>query len=111
MSKTLHFEGHSDDTFSCEGAGCDVDRDNCASGEPIFMRLDGSGGSLVVRGQYAEGPCGGWSIAVAPADHGSDEFHIPTWPMHFERSDREYSPRLVIEAPDNVQVTLWEKGK
>lgn len=106
MVKVLSFEGYSDDTFMCIGPDIGVDYDNCANGEPIFMRVDGSGGSLVVRGQYAEGPCGGWSIAVAPADHGHDEFHIPEWPMRIERSDREYSPRLVIEAPDDVTVRL-----
>lgn len=106
MVKILTFQGYSDDTFVCEGPGIGVDYDNCASGNPIFMRVDGSGGSLVVRGQYAEGPCGGWSIAVAPADHGHDEFHIPEWPMRIKRSDREYSPRLVIEAPDDVTVRL-----
>lgn len=106
MTKTLRFQGYSDDTFDCYGLGIDVDYDNGGNGKPVFMRVDGTGGSLVVRGQYAEGPCGGWSIAVAPADYGADEFHIPEWPMRFERSDREYSPRLIIEAPDDVKVTL-----
>lgn len=102
----LRFEGYSDDTFACTGPGIDVDYDNCANGKPIFMRVDGAAGGLVVRGQYAEGPCGGWSIAVAPADHGVEEHHIPEWPMRIERSDREYSPRLVIEADDDVRVSL-----
>lgn len=116
MSGTMRltFEGYSDDTFFCQGSGAgrriSVDHDNCANGKPIFMRVDGSGGSLVVRGQYAEGPCGGWSIAIAPADHGADEFHIPQWPMRMERSDREYSPRLVIDAPADVRVTLLENS-
>ena len=108
----LRFEGYSDDTFGCTGPGIDVDYDNCANGKPIFMRVDAAAGSLVVRGQYAEGPCGGWSIAVAPADHGAEEFHIPEWPMRIIRGSAEYSPRLVIEAPDDVQVTLINsKGK
>ena len=108
--KTLTFEGYSDDTFACTGPKIDCDLDNCASGAPIFMEVAGNGGveRMVVRGQYAEGPCAGWSIAVAPADFGREERAIPVWPMRFERSDRPYSPRLLVDAPDDVQVRLLE---
>lgn len=109
--KQLTFGGYSDDTFYCEGQGVDVDMDNCASGEPIRMRVSTARGTideeaLVVCGQYAPDQCAGWLIGVAPADFGMDEEHIPDWPMRFARSAREYSPLLIIDAPDEVTVEL-----
>ncbi len=107
--RELHFEGHSDDTFG-EFKAFNIDHDNCASGEPIFFEVIAEGGEkgLIVRGQYADGPCAGWSIGVSPADMGIQEEHIPAWPIRLERSEREYSPRLVIEAPDDVVVRRRE---
>lgn len=104
----LRFEGYSDDTFACTGPGIDVDRDNCGNGEPIYMRVDSASGSLVVRGQYADGPCGGWSIGIAPTDHGHEEAHIPDWPIRIIRGFREYSPVLVIETAPDVKVSIVE---
>jgi len=101
--KQLHFEGYSDDTFACSGKGIDVNHDNCASCEPIDMVVTSAEGSMLVRGQYSVG--GGWLIGIAPPDE-TDEIHIPEWPMRFTRSDREYSPRLVIDAPDDVSVKV-----
>lgn len=108
--KILWFEGSSDDTFGMTRCGdnrrtCD-DYDNCASGNPIEWRVwsPETDDSLIVVGQYAPCPAG-WVIGVAPAPHvDGEEHHIPEWPIRFERGDREYSPRLVIEAPDDVQV-------
>ena len=34
---------------------------------------------------------------------------IPKWPMHFEMSDRGYSPRLVIEAPEGVKLVCLNR--
>lgn len=50
--KRLFFEGYSDDTFFCEGDGISVDKDNCASGKPIEMIVEGTGGQMLVVGQY-----------------------------------------------------------
>lgn len=105
--KILRFQGYSDDTFACRAPGIDVDYDNCASGEPIYMRVEASDGAMIVAGQYAAGPSGGWHIAVAPIDPGAeDEQHIPDWTMTIMRSDREYSPMLMVMAPDDVSVRL-----
>lgn len=109
--KILWFEGSSDDTFGMTRCGdnrrtCD-DYDNCARGNPIEWRVwsPETDDSLIVVGQYAPGTAEGWVIGVAPAPHvDGEEHHIPEWPIRFERGDREYSPRLVIEAPDDVQV-------
>lgn len=105
--KTLTFQGYSDDTFACAGPGIDVDRDNGGSELPVTMRVAVGDEVLIVVGQYAAvQDCPGWLIGVGPADFGAIEKHIPAWPIRFERSEREYSPRLVIEAPDDVVVTL-----
>ena len=109
--KTLWFEGSSDDTFGLTRCGDDTshcdDYDNCASGKPIEWRVwsPETDDSLIVTGQYAPGTSEGWLIGIAPAPHVDGEEHnIPTWPIRFERGSREYSPRLVIEAPNDVQV-------
>lgn len=107
---TLTFQGYSDDTFACEGRGIDVDFDNCANGEPIYMRVQASDGALIVIGQYAAGPSGGWHIAVAPINPGTDdEQHIADWPIAISRSEREYSALLTISAPDDVAVWLVDE--
>lgn len=100
----ITFVGHSDDTF-----GSNVeDHDNCASGKPIVYRLSHGDDSVLVWGQYApdetDKPC--WVVGISP-DEAPDrvEKAIPLWPMRFERSDREYSAALVIEAPDGTVQT------
>ena len=105
--KRLTFQGYSDDTFACEGPEIDVDCDNCASGEPIVMKVTSAGDGMLVSGQYAPEHCAGWLIGVAPIEGPDfDGQHIPDWPMHLVSSDRCYSPKLVVEAPDDVSVTL-----
>lgn len=107
--KTLVFAGYSDDTFYCEGPGIDVDCDNCASGEPIEMKVSGTGGEMLVTGHYCGGAATGWLISVGPVHDDPDENPIPDWPMRITRSDRPYSPALIVDAPDDVSVALIEK--
>src|SRR5687767_1544276 len=101
----LTCEGSSDDTFGVYGAGPDDDYDNCASCEPIVFRVSSvSDGSLLIVGQYAPKFAGGvWLVGIVP-DASDDEHPIPEWPMHFQRSERPYSPQLIIEAPNDVTV-------
>lgn len=109
--KTIKFQGYSDDTFACTGPGINVDHDNCNNGKPILMRVDAGGESVVVYGHYAPlGATAGWLIGVSPADFDGDERHIPDWNIYFEPSDREYSPRMVMEnIPDDAVVYLITK--
>lgn len=107
MSKLLKCEGSSDDTFGVYGAGPDDDYDNCATGKPISFRVSAKSddGALIVVGQYAPGYCAGWLIGISSDEHPDyEDCPIPEWPMRFERSDADYSPRLIIEAPDDVIV-------
>jgi hypothetical protein len=104
--KKLTFQGYSDDTFACKGPGIDVDYDTCASMKPVHMRVKAADGDLVVSGQYSAPPHhgGGWTLSVAPYDED-----VPAWPMRLEPAARPYSPRLVIDAPDDVVVTLMDR--
>lgn len=105
--KRLIFEGSSDDTFGCYAKGIDADYDNCASGKPISLLVKSGADALVVVGQYCPGHADGWLIGVARHDpECTDETQVPAWPIYFERADREYTPRLVIEAPDDVTVEV-----
>ncbi len=105
--KTLHFEGHSDDTFG-EYNVTNEDHDNCANGKPIWFLVKAGDDELFVVGQYCPFDATGWMIGVAKSDE-DDEAPMPDWPMRFERSSRGYSPRLVIEAPDDVKVFHYTK--
>lgn len=100
----LRFEGNSDDTFGEYGFLRD-DFDNCASGHPIdyLVKLNDNE-AMIVRGQYCPGDASGWMIGVARATE-SDDVPMPQWPMRFELSGMEYSPRLVIDVPEGVVVT------
>lgn len=104
MTKTLRFEGFSDDTFG-ETKAFREDYDNCASGEPIVYQVSSSMGSFLVSGQYCPGKATGWQISIARA-HEDDDLAIPAWPMRIEHGEMPYSPALVIEAPDDVTLTL-----
>jgi hypothetical protein len=110
MTNTLIFQGHIDDTFACTGRGIDVDHDNCASGTPITMLVSGTGGRMLVIGQYCAGDySGGWHIAVAPYDPDDmddETVHIPDWPISISPSSQHYSPMLCVTAPDDVSVVL-----
>lgn len=104
----LRFEGSSDDTFGEYGHTMQ-DVDNCASGKPIEFLVTAGGESLVVVGQYGPSNAGGWLIGAAPYDPQGDDAPIPLWPMRFERSDAPYSPALVIEVPDGVEVKALKR--
>lgn len=107
--KRLTFTGYSDDTFACDGPAIDVDYDTCASGKPVTMRVQSVADdeSLLVVGQYAPGACAGWLIGVAPDEGDDSDDPMPPWPMRYEPNPNvPYSPLLVIDAPDDVQVVV-----
>jgi hypothetical protein len=102
----LTFQGYSDDTFACEGRQIDVDHDNCGNGKPVWFHVKAGNQELLVMGQYASGPSGGWMISVAPVStKNGDENPIADWPISISRSERPYSPLLTISAPDDVTVS------
>ena len=107
--KRLIFQGHSDDTFACTGPGIDVDYDTCASGKAVWMRVASGSEALLVFGRYGCGPAAGWLIGIAPAEGSDmDAQNVPGWRMGLQPWERNYSPALVIEAPDDVTVQLVE---
>ncbi len=101
----LRFEGHSDDTFG-EYDYFHDDYDCCASGRPIVFKLTCGDEGLFVYGQYNgkdwpdETP-GCWMIGIQQLD----EDQPLRWPMRFEVGECGYSPALIIEAPDGVEMT------
>lgn len=106
--KTLKFEGYSDDTFGCDEA----DYDNCASGQPIVFNVVSGGAGVVVSGQYAPVHCGGWLVGVSTYDPTHDDVSLPPWPMRIEPGSSTYTPALIIEVPDDAEVTLaGEEGE
>lgn len=110
--KLIRFEGYSDDTFACTGPGIDVSLDTCASGAPVYMRVEAYMDSMIVCGQYAPGPVAGWLIGVGPDDGEVEDKPIPPWSCRLAPTKRDYSPALLIEAPDDVKVSLIDhKGR
>lgn len=100
--KILHFEGCSDDTFGEYNLTND-DYDNCASGKPIKWLVTAGGKSILVVGHYCPAPATGWVIGVGRVQDDDNE-GMPAWPMRIEEGDRPYSPRLVIDVPDDVVI-------
>ncbi len=103
--KRAEFYGHSDDTFACYG---NVERDNCANRRPVEMTvLVGGQPRLRVIGQYApeHDPhnAATWAITVQPA---IDEGAFEGLEMSIGAADSDYSPKLVVEGPDDMTVEL-----
>lgn len=96
----LHFEGDSDDTFGEVNYFSDT-YDNCESWMPIayLLTVPGEDGGLVVVGQFLE--CN-WLIGVAAFDPEHEDLPIPDWGIRFAQNS--YMGRLVVEAPDSVQL-------
>ncbi len=110
----LHFEGSSDDTFGEVNVTKD-DFDDCAAGSPIdwLITAPGVDGGLIVTGQHGRAITGKsavfWQIGVAAYDPNFDDQPIPDWPISFTRSDRGYSPRLVVVVPDGFSLTCLRR--
>jgi hypothetical protein len=107
MMKTCKFEGFSDYTFGEHNAFND-DHDNCANGKPIVWKLT-SGPACDMQGMYVIGQYNGndfpeslpgcWTIGVMQLD---EDIPLPAWPMEFAKGTLGYSPRLIIDVPDNA---------
>lgn len=106
--KTLKFYGASDDLFECDG-DITEEQDDCAAGRVMAYRLHSAhavnGGAMIVTAQYSAKPVdfGCWAIGVTL---DNEDVPLPPWPMRWETAERAYSPMLVIEAPDDVDVAI-----
>jgi hypothetical protein len=100
--KTLIFGGASDDTFG-EITPRGDDYDNCASGKPIEWLIESASEqqSMLIVGQYCPGAATGWMIGVARV-HEDDRKPLPEWPIRLKRGEREYSPALEVDVPDDA---------
>lgn len=71
-------------------------------GRTIFLTMpDGAG--MRVYAEYSPTDLGGgvWMIGVAQL--GEDQ-PIPDWPMKYRMAENGYSPELIIQAPEDVEV-------
>lgn len=100
----LRFEGYSDDTFGELTTG--IDHDNCANGRPMLFKVCSGDEGLIVHGQYnnltwPNSAPGCWMIGVQQLE---EDVPLPAWPMRFETGKSGYTPTLIIEAPDDVEI-------
>ena len=107
--KKLKFYGVSDDLFEMDG---DLSEEIGCYDSGAAYHLKAADGEMIVFGHYAPKPTPGatWVIGVTLVEEG---ISLPTWPMRFETAGpngypnpQSYSPVLVIEAPDDVVVTV-----
>ena len=110
MTKTLIFEGYSDDTFGETNHFRD-DYDNCASGKPIEYLVKSGSEAIVVTGHHCPNNSGTWMIGVANYDPDSEDCDFPKWPIRIEPQDYRngFQPRLIIEAPDDVEIKCFQR--
>lgn len=114
-TKTLRFEGHSDDTFGEYGVTND-DYDNCASGKPIEYVItspSSPGVGLVVTGQHCPGSSHSWLIGVASYDPEFNDYALPAWPARFvpdlRRAAGQRNPVLEIDVPSDFVLRCLQR--
>lgn len=103
---TVTICGASDDRVEVEILGedgrIDFEADAFDRGRSIFLRLaDGTG--MRVYAEYSPTDLGGgvWMIGVAQLGENQP---IPDWSMKYRTAENGYSPELIIEAPEGVEV-------
>lgn len=103
---TITIYGESDDLVEVEIIDGDgrkrIELDAYDRGQSIYLRLmDGTG--MRVYAEYSPTDLGGgvWMIGVAQL--GEDQA-IPGWPMKYRMAENGYSPELIIQAPEDVEV-------
>ena len=100
--KSLRFFGASDDLFECESNFGYEEEIGCYGSHGVYRVTAGAEGLYVVAYYGATGSA--WTVGVAPLREGAS---MPNWPMRFATdtsSPEPYSPVLVIDVPDDVQV-------
>lgn len=103
--KEIRFTGYSDDILDISGAFSD---EISAFDETVIVGLssESEDAQLSVFATYAPKVRGGnqvscWVIGVQNADEG---VHIPEWDIKVVQCSCEYSPTLVVTAPDDVKL-------
>ncbi|GAA0907509.1 hypothetical protein GCM10009552_15540 [Rothia nasimurium] len=113
-TKTLRFEGHSDDTFGEYGVTND-DYDNCASSfaiEYLITSPSQPDAGLVVTGQHCPGGSGSWLIGVSNYDPDYSDRPLPRWPARFApAADARYAnePALLIDVPSDFVLRCLQR--
>lgn len=106
--KTLKFYGASDDLFELKCSDRALANEICNDGDGTVMgfHLKADDGELRVCAYYVDP--GVWMIGVAPVEEGQP---IPSWAIRLESPGAsneapEYSAVIVVDAPDDVIVTV-----
>lgn len=102
----LAFRGYSDDTFG-EVNHFHIDYDNCATDKPIEYLVYNDEYALLVTGWYGmKNHTGNWMIGVS--NYSDSDNKACDWDISISRSEAyDYEIELVIEAPDDVKVELF----
>lgn len=109
-TKTLRFEGYSDDTFA-ETNMTREDLDNCASCEPVQCIVDaGTFGRVMVVGQFSRASAGNgcWMAGLSKVD---EEDTLPNWNFRITEGMSPYSIALEMDVPEDFQLTWFNNGK
>ncbi|WP_280246422.1 MULTISPECIES: hypothetical protein [Nocardia] len=94
--------GASDDLAiveTADGFSREVEEYDAYHGAAFHIVSRTSGQLRVCLDQDAETGC--WTVALGPVDETKP---VPAWPIRLEPSPRDYSPRLVVDAPDDARL-------
>ena len=104
----LVFRGYSDDTFG-EVNHFHIDHDNCASDKPIEYLVYNDEYALLVTVWYGmKNHTGNWMIGVS--NYSDSDDNACDWNISIVRGEAcNYEVELMIEAPDDVNVKLFNE--
>lgn len=96
----LRFFGHSDDCAEFEASDGEAEETYLDEDGVATFRV---GTAMFVVLRYEHNGC--WSVAPMQIE---EETPLPLWPMRIEQYKNGYSPVLIVEAPDGVEVSVEE---
>lgn len=105
--RELIFSGYSDDTFGLNN-DTTFDVDNCASGEPILIRVYSPSldNGYIVSGQYYPKGLRGWHIGLSAIKNTSSRTP-PYWDIKFVFNPKDEQMNLHITVEDDTVISEW----
>ena len=99
----IYFSGSSDDNFGWEADSGHGDEIGCYQTPGWFRVQAPNGDGLMVFGCYAPEGCpdGTWVIGITLL---KEDHPLPDWPIFYRAAENGYSPALVIDAPEGVEI-------
>lgn len=98
----VYFSGSSDDCIEIEGAH--VNEFNAFERPGWIKAQTPNGDGLIVYAHYAPEGCpdGTWVLGVTLL---AEDHQLPSWPITFWTAENGYSPVLIIDMPENVEIS------